>query len=107
MRKHVKSVARVRPLTAKQCREIAALAARPDSEIDYTDIPRLPEAVWKNAVKNPWYRPLKQQLTVRLDADVVGWLRARGRGYQTRMNALLRDAMLKELAKRGTSNRRS
>jgi uncharacterized protein (DUF4415 family) len=37
---------------------------------------------------------VKQQLTVRLDADVVAWLRQQGKGYQTRLNQMLREAML-------------
>lgn len=100
MRKSVKKVAPSKPLTAKQRREIAAIAARPDSEIDYSDIPRLPESFWKDAVRNPFYRPVKQQLTVRLDADVVAWLRMQGKGYQTRLNRLLRAAMLEEVSSR-------
>ncbi len=75
-------------------------AARPDSEIDYSDIPPLTDKFWQNAVPNPFYRPLKRQLTVRLDADVIAWLRQKGRGYQTRINAMPRGAMLEELKKR-------
>jgi uncharacterized protein (DUF4415 family) len=52
---------------------------------------------WKHAIRNPFYRPVKQQLTVRLDADVIAWLRGQGKGYQTRINALLREAMTNEL----------
>jgi uncharacterized protein (DUF4415 family) len=86
-------------LTAAQRRELAALAALPDDMIDYSDIPPLTERFWENAVRNPFYRPVKQQLTVRLDADVIAWLRRQGKGYQTRLNALLRGAMLKDLKK--------
>jgi uncharacterized protein (DUF4415 family) len=86
-------------LTAAQRRELAALAALPDDTIDYSDIPPLTEKFWENAVRNPFYRPVKQQLTVRLDADVIAWLRRQGKGYQTRLNALLRGAMLKDLKK--------
>jgi uncharacterized protein (DUF4415 family) len=86
-------------LTAAQRRELAALAALPDGKIDYSDIPPLTERFWENAVRNPFYRPVKQQLTVRLDADVVAWLRRQGEGYQTRLNAFLRSAMLKDLKK--------
>ncbi len=85
-------------LTKKQKRDISALAARPEREIDYSDIPRLREAFWRNAVRNPFYRPVKRQLTVRLDADVIAWLRLQGKGYQTRLNNLLRAAMLQEVA---------
>ena len=70
------------PMTAARRRKLAKQAERPDSEIDFTDIPRLKESFWKNAVRNPFYRPVKQQLTVRLDADVVAWLREGGKGYQ-------------------------
>ena len=85
-----------RPLTAAQRREIAALAAMPDDTIDFSDIPELDEKFWANAVRNPFYRPVKKQLTVRLDSDVIAWLQRKGKGYQTRLNALLRGAMLKE-----------
>lgn len=63
------------PLTPARKRRLAKLAAMPDSEIDLSDIPELSDDFWKNAVRNPYYRPLKQQVTVRLDADVVAWLK--------------------------------
>jgi uncharacterized protein (DUF4415 family) len=80
-------------------RKLAKLAERPDSGIDFSDIPPLTESFWKNAVRNPFYRPVKQQLTVRLDADVVAWLRRQGRGYQTRLNQVLREVMLEDIKK--------
>jgi uncharacterized protein (DUF4415 family) len=86
------------PLSPKERKQVAKLAALPDSKIDYSDIPPLTQKFWKNAVRNPFYRPVKRQLTVRLDADVVAWLRDQGKGYQTRMNALLREAMLEDVA---------
>lgn len=85
------------PMTPARRRKLAELAKRPDSEIDFSDIPPLKESFWKNAVRNPFYRPVKQQLTVRLDADVVAWLRQQGRGYQTRLNRVLREAMLEDI----------
>jgi uncharacterized protein (DUF4415 family) len=91
-----------RRLSEDQLRELQALANRPDDEIDYSDIPPLDDEFWKRAVRNPFYRPLKSQLTVRVDNDVLAWLRAKGKGYQTRINAILRRAMLEE-----TSERRS
>ncbi len=66
-------------LTPASKRKLAKLAGRPDSEIDFSDIPPLPDSFWKNTVRNPFYRPVKQQLTVRLDADIVAWLRHRQR----------------------------
>jgi len=97
MKRIVRKTLTDRKLTARQKRELAKLAARPDSEIDYSDIPPLGEKFWKHAVRNPFYRPVKQQVTVRIDADVLAWLRQQGRGYQSRLNSLLRSAMIDPL----------
>ena len=105
MKKHVKRTASGRSLTAKQRKQIAALTATPDSTIDYSDIPKLPERFWKNAVRNPFYRPVKRQVTVRLDSDVIAWLRRQGKGYQTRLNHLLRAAMIQDVAGRANQPR--
>ncbi len=88
------------PMTPARKRKLARLASLPDSEIDFSEIPPLKESFWKNAVRNPFYRPVKQQLTIRLDADVVAWLRRQGKGYQTRLNQVLREVMLEDIAKR-------
>jgi uncharacterized protein (DUF4415 family) len=87
-------------VTPAMKRHLKELASRPDSEIDFSDIPELTEEFWKNAIRSPFYRPVKKQVTVRLDSDVIAWLRTKGAGYQTRMNALLRSAMLKEVSTR-------
>src|SRR2546421_12190788 len=87
------------PMTPARKRKLAELAARSDSEIGFSEIPPLKESFWKNAVRNPFYRPVKQQLTIRLDADVVAWLRRQGKGYQTRLNQVLREAMLEDIKK--------
>lgn len=71
--------------------EIRALRRMKDREIDTTDIP--PTLDWSKAVVGKFYRPIKKPLTIRLDADVLAWLKGQGRGYQTRINALLRSAM--------------
>ena len=71
--------------------EIRALKRMKDSEIDTTDIP--PVSDWSKAVVGKFYRPIKKPLTIRIDADVLAWLKGQGRGYQTRINALLRSAM--------------
>jgi len=84
-------------VTAGRKRRLEKLARLPDEKIDTSDIPELTEKFWQNAVRNPFYRPVKRQLTLRLDADIIAWLRRQGRGYQTRANALLRDAMLGDL----------
>ena len=83
----------------KQNAEIKCLLAKgtvPDDQLDLSDIPEITD--WSKAVRHgQFYRPVKQQTSVRLDADVLAWLKAQGKGYQTRMNEILRDAMLKEL----------
>lgn len=85
------------PLTEEQKARLDALAKMPDSEIDFSDIPPLTEDFWKNAVRNPFYKPTKTSTTVRLDSDVLAWFKRQGKGYQTRINAVLREAMLRSL----------
>ncbi len=87
------------PLTARQKREIQALAALPEDKIDVSDIAKLPPGAWKNAMQGKWYRPVKQPVSIRLDADVLAWLKAKGTGYQTKVNIFLREKMLKEISK--------
>lgn len=82
------------PLTEADHERLATLVARPDSAIDLSDIPELTEEDWKTAVRGKHYRPVKAQITAHLDKDVLAWLKADGRGYQTRMNAILRREML-------------
>jgi uncharacterized protein (DUF4415 family) len=87
-------VASLPSLTKAQKAELAALATRPDDQIDFSDIPPLPEEFWKNAIRGKYYRPTKTSTTVRIDSDVLAWLRAQGKGYQSRINAILRRKML-------------
>ena len=72
--------------------EILALVDKSDSEINTDDIPEILD--WSDAKRGLFYRPVKQQITLRLDADVVAWFKARaqdGRGYQTDINRALRE----------------
>ena len=62
-------------LSEEQKARLEALAKRPDSEIDFSDIPELDDSFWKNAVQNPFYKPTKQVTTVRIDSDVMQWLK--------------------------------
>jgi uncharacterized protein (DUF4415 family) len=50
-------------------------------------------------VRGKWYRPVKQPVSIRLDTDVLAWLKAKGTGYQTKVNTLLREKMLEELGR--------
>jgi uncharacterized protein (DUF4415 family) len=62
-----------------------------DRDIDTSGIP--PTGDWSKAAVGKFYRPIKKPLTIRLDADVLAWLKGQGKGYQTRINALLRSSM--------------
>jgi len=87
------------PLTARQKREILALASMPEEAAGTSDIPELPPGTWKHAVRGKWYRPMKQPVSIRLDADVLAWLKSKGSGYQTKVNILLREKMLEEIGR--------
>ena len=78
-------------LTGKQRAELQALEELTDDQIDTSDIPEVLD--WTGARRGVFYRPVKQQITLRIDADVIAWFRARaqgGRGYQTDINRALR-----------------
>ena len=78
-------------LTAQQKADLAALESLPDSEIDTSDIPEVLN--WSDAERGLFYRPVKKQITLRLDADVLAWFKRNapgGRGYQTEINRALR-----------------
>ena len=79
--------------------ELEMLARQADETLDYGDIPPMSNFEWSRAVRNPLYRPTKTHATVRLDSDVLAWLKSQGKGYQTRLNAILRQAMLDALKK--------
>jgi uncharacterized protein (DUF4415 family) len=81
-----------KPLTPELAAELKALEAMPDTAIDTRDIPEV--ADWRGAERGRFYRPLKVQKTLRLDADVVDYFARQGAGYQTRMNQVLRSWML-------------
>jgi uncharacterized protein (DUF4415 family) len=70
---------------------LAALVRLRDEDIDTADVPEVKD--WTRAVVGRFYRPIKEPVTIRLDADVLDWLKSQGPGYQTRINALLREVM--------------
>jgi uncharacterized protein (DUF4415 family) len=95
--RHEVDLIKLPPLADAQKAELKALSEMPDGKIDYSDIPPLDDAFWKNAVRNPFYKPTKTSTTVRVDSDVLAWLKSQGRGYQTRINTILREAMLRSM----------
>lgn len=85
------------PLTAKKRAQLKALAAKTDRAIDLSDIPPLTDVQLRNAVRGRFYKPVKRQITARVDVDVLEWLKSQGKGYQSRINAILRREMLSSL----------
>jgi uncharacterized protein (DUF4415 family) len=77
--------------TKKQDPELEALVQLRDEDIDTSDIPEVTD--WSKAAVGKFYRPIKGQVTLRLDVDVIAWAKSEGPGYQTRINSLLRAAM--------------
>ena len=77
--------------TRKQKAELKKLASMPDDEIDTSDIPET--TAWSKAVVGKYYRPVKKQITLRLDADMLEWFKNRKGKYQTQINQVLRRYM--------------
>lgn len=79
-------------LSPAQLAELQLLAGMPDEEIDTSDVPEILD--WSDVRRGVFYRPVKRQITLRLDADVLVWFKNRtpaGRGYQTHINSALRE----------------
>lgn len=95
----------MKKLTSEQrVKELKAVVAIPDDRIDTSDIPELTDEQLRDAVRGQMYRPIKKPVTMRLDADVIEWLKKDGPGYQTKANALLRKEMMRSYAeKKGPS----
>lgn len=87
------------PRTEADHARLKALAARPDSEIDFSDIPEITDEQFKNAVRGRFHRPAKlestaQEITTRIDTDVLDWLKSENPNFHSRLNAILRREML-------------
>jgi uncharacterized protein (DUF4415 family) len=82
-------------LTEEQREDLHKLANLPDDDIDYSDIPQVTD--FKGFEIGKLYRPMKETVTVRLDSDVLYWLKLGGKGYQSRLNAILRKEMSAQL----------
>jgi len=72
--------------------ELRRVEAIPDDQIDLSDIPEVTD--WSDGIVGKYYRPVKKPLTIRIDADVLAWLKSQGAGYQTRINRFLRQVMM-------------
>ena len=81
-----------KPLTPAQVAELEALSVLPDDRINTKEVPE--QRDWSGARRGVFYRPIKKQLTLRLDADVLDWFKthaSEGEGYQTSINSALRE----------------
>ncbi len=76
---------------ARQAAEIEALRKMPDTGINTSDMPEISD--WSHAERARFYRPTKQPIQIRIDADVIAWFKTKGKGYQTKMNKALREYM--------------
>jgi uncharacterized protein (DUF4415 family) len=83
-------------MSARERNELAALEKMPDSAIDTSDIPEITD--WSRAQVGRFYRPIKQPVTIRLDADVIAWFKETAPQYQTAVNKVLRDYMERNAA---------
>jgi uncharacterized protein (DUF4415 family) len=89
-------------LTPALLAELEALARMPDESIDLSDMPEVTD--WSGWERGKFYRPIKKQVTLRLDADLIEWFKTTQngeRGYQTRINAALRKLVEGERRKAG------
>ncbi len=69
------------------------LYAQRDRGLDHSDVPQLPPEVWAKGVVGKYYRPLKSQISFRVDNDVLAWLKSKGGGHLTKINTILREQM--------------
>ena len=75
-------------------KELAKVNALKDEDIDYSDIPEIRDfSGFRPWQERKMFKPVKQTITCKLDADIIAWLKQDGKGYQTRLNAILRDVM--------------
>ncbi len=82
---------RARALPVHLQKKLAALDNLEDKDIDVSDIPEITDAEWSRRKVGLIYRPIKKSISLRLDADVLEWFKAKGNGYQTAINRVLRE----------------
>ena len=88
----------MKKLDNKQAKELRNLEKMKQKDIDLSDLPEARD--WAGAAVGKFYRPIKKPLTLRVDADVLEWLKSQGKGYQTRINQILRSAMMNQAGRR-------
>jgi uncharacterized protein (DUF4415 family) len=91
----------------KRQKQLETIATISDEKIDTSDIPELTDEQLRRAVGGQFYRPIKKPVTMRLDADVIEWLKQDGPGYQTKANSLLRREMIRSYREKKQPGRAS
>ncbi len=81
----------MKKLSKKQIEELKVLESQSEYEIDTSDIPE--KTNWDKTQIGKFYRPIKKQITLRLDADMIEWFKSQEGKYQTRINLALREYM--------------
>ncbi len=84
-----------------------ALYEQRDRSLDDSEAPVMPPEFWENAVVGKYYRPMKTAVSVRVDNDVLAWLKSKGEGHLSRINQILRDSMTADLQRSVDKNNRS
>jgi len=95
------------PLTQRDLELVEKLLSNPDRKINLKDIPEVTENTFENKSgihSSGLFRPYKQQITLRIDSDVIAWARRDGAGYQSRINSALRKAMFEDLKGKGSTS---
>lgn len=79
--------------TVKISAKTRKLYERRDQSLDHGDVPQLSPDEWAKATVGKFYRPIKTSISLRIDNDVLAWLKSKGDGYQSRINSMLREGM--------------
>ena len=87
------SKASTRTRLVKNSSRTQGLYEKRDRSLDHSDVPQLPPAQWAKGMVGKYYRPLKSQISFRIDNDVLAWLKSKGQGHLSRINAILRQQM--------------
>ena len=82
--------------TVKITRRTRELYARRDRSLDQAEVPQLSPGQWAKGTIGKYYRPLKSQISFRIDNDVLAWLKSKGQGHLSRINRILRERMESE-----------
>jgi uncharacterized protein (DUF4415 family) len=85
-----------KPRTSRKSKtDLKRLREMKDEDIDFSDLPEIPPEMFARGIIRRGLKPVprKKQLTLRMDSDVIEWLKKQGRGYQTKINSLLRAYM--------------